>query len=135
MFLVIFISACQPTPSSISSNSNTLAPFESKLPNKTSGNCFKKLTESTFLSVIPSLEKENGDANKVILAKKIAEKNCLSVSQIQRMIETFQFETSCLDFIIYAYPFCYDPQSYRKFSFQFTLKEHKDKLEEFLNQQ
>jgi hypothetical protein len=133
--MFLFLSTCHKNTSTIIAPTNVkqLPPFQSKLPSKPSGNC-NKLTEITFLNVLPALENEKGDANKLTLAKKIAEKNCLSVSQIQRMMETFQFETSRLDFIIFAYSYCYDPQSYRQFSFQFTLKENKDALEEFLNQ-
>jgi hypothetical protein len=54
------------------------------------------------------------DGPKLTQAKSLADKNCLTTSQIIDVIYIFSGESSRLNFAKYAYKHCWDPGNYDK---------------------
>lgn len=71
--------------------------------------------------LVESMSKKNLDASKFEIAKQAISNSSILAEDVKRIMHTFQFENSRLDFAKYAYPHVYDQQNfYRVYdAFQF----------------
>lgn len=93
------------------------------------------MNEADFNMALEMVKKENFDSNRLSLAKQITRQNMLSVSQIKRLCQTFEFDNTKLDFAKYAYSRCVDPERYFLLYDVFTFDSNKRSLDTFLQQQ
>ena len=82
---------------------------------------------------IESIEGKSFEDSKMTLAKQIAKNKCLTADQVMKVMMTFDFEASKLDFAKYAYDFTYDQGNYYvvndAFGFELSMDELNDYLE------
>ena len=78
----------------------------------------KKLNRTTplrpdgFILVNKKIREEALENQKLAVAKKLIQENCLSAIQLMELIQLFDFEVSKLEMAIFAYPYCFDPMNY-----------------------
>ncbi|MFT5921575.1 MAG: hypothetical protein ACI8TS_000906 [Flavobacteriales bacterium] len=89
--------------------------------------------DTTFDNAIKTIEGKSFEDSKITLAKQIAKNKCLTAHQVMKVMMTFDFEASKLDFAKYAYDFTYDQGNYYvvndAFGFELTIDELNDYLE------
>lgn len=93
------------------------------------------MNEADFNMALEMVKKEHFDSNRLALAKQITRQTMLSVSQIKRLCQTFEFDNTKLDFAKYAYTRCVDPERYFLLYDIFTFDSNKRSLDSFLQQQ
>ena len=97
------------------------------------GNCSQPVSEDIYDDFLVSLEKKNFDDTKVTVAKQFIKNNCLTSSQIYRLLKVIDFEDSRLDLAKYAYKYVFDPQNYYKVNDAFNFSDSIDELNKFIN--
>lgn len=89
--------------------------------------------DDTIDKAVKSIEAKTFEDSKMTLAKQIAKSKCLTADQVMKVMMTFEFEASRLDFAKYAYDFTYDQGNYYvvndAFEFELTIDELNDYLE------
>jgi hypothetical protein len=74
--------------------------------------CANPMTEPNFYASREMVSNAPFDGPKLTQAKSMADKNCLTTTQIVDVIYIFSGESSRLSFAKYAYKHCYDPENY-----------------------
>ena len=74
--------------------------------------CQKPMEEGQFIASREIISNAPFDGPKLLHAKSIAEKNCLSTTQIIEVLGIFSGESSRLNFAKFAYRHCWDPGNY-----------------------
>jgi hypothetical protein len=74
--------------------------------------CPKPMEEPNFYASREMISNAPFDGPKLSQAKSLADKNCLTTSQIIDVIYLFSGESSRLNFAKYAYKHCWDPGNY-----------------------
>jgi hypothetical protein len=74
--------------------------------------CSKPMDEPNFQASREMISNAPFDGPRLSHAKSLAEKNCLSTTQIIEVIYVFSSESSKLSFAKFAYEHCYDPKNY-----------------------
>ena len=91
------------------------------------------MASSDFNDALESIEDKSFSDSKMAIAKQVSRSNCLTADQIKQIMMAFDFESDRLDFAIYAYRECADPDNYYKvydaFDFEMTI----DDLEEAIH--
>ncbi len=102
-------------------------------PTVTGSRCTGPMSSATFAKAKNSIENQGFDETKLKIAKQAISANCMSVSQIGEVMDSFGFEKTKLDFAKYAFDFSTDPQNYfelnDKFGFSSTVEELDSYLE------
>ena len=84
-----------------------------------------KMASSDFNVALESIEDKSFSDSKMAIAKQVSRSNCLTADQIKKIMMAFDFESDRLDFAIYAYRECADPDNYYKvydaFDFEMTI--------------
>ena len=75
-------------------------------------NCTTPLRPDGFILVNKKISEEALENQKLAVAKKLIQENCLSAIQLMELIQLFDFEVSKLEMAIFAYPHCFDPMNY-----------------------
>ena len=75
-------------------------------------NCTTPLRPDGFILVNKKIREEALENQKLAVAKKLIQENCLSAIQLMELIQLFDFEVSKLEMAIFAYPYCFDPMNY-----------------------
>ena len=75
-------------------------------------NCTTPLRPDGFILVNNKISEEALENQKLAVAKKLIQENCLSAIQLMELIQLFDFEVSKLEMAIFAYPYCFDPMNY-----------------------
>ena len=91
--------------------------------------------DSNFRSAMNSIKKQSFDDTKMKMAKQITSANCLTVSQIRRMMSNFSFESGKLDYAKFAYLYCTDRNNYFQVNDDFSFSSSADELTEFISGQ
>jgi len=85
---------------------------ESKPAGGSKKGCPDAMAESDFQASRIMISEAPFDGPKLSHAKSLADKHCLTTSQIIEVIYVFSGESSRLNFAKYAYPHCWDPGNY-----------------------
>lgn len=93
------------------------------------------INESDFKDLKNSLSNKSFEDSKLTLAKQITKKNCLTAMQIKKIMLTFDFEDTKLEFAKHAYASCYNPENYWKVNDAFEFEMTIDELNEFIEEQ
>jgi hypothetical protein len=88
------------------------AKAESKSSGSGGNGCSNPMEEANFIASREMISNAPFDGPKLSHAKSLAEKNCLTTSQIIDVIYVFSGESSRLSFAKFAYRHCYDPKNY-----------------------
>ena len=88
-----------------------------------------------FDKALKLVKDENFDDNRLLLAKRIASTNAMSVQQIIEICKLFSFESNKLDFAKHAYSTCCDKQSYYLLNEVFSFSSSKKELDRYISEQ
>lgn len=91
------------------------------------------MSNSDFNDVLESIEDKSFSDSKMAIAKQVSRSNCLTADQIKQIMLAFDFESDRLDFAIYAYRECADPDNYYKVYSAFDFELSIDDLEEAIH--
>ena len=93
------------------------------------------LNNADFRDALESIKRKSFSDSKLILAKQVTKRNCLTANQIKTITALFDFESTKLEFAKYAYPFCYNPENYWKINDVFDFESSIEELDEFIESQ
>ena len=97
------------------------------------GGCVNPVQD--MASIMAAIDEESFDDGKIIVAKQATSKKCLTVDQINQILDEFSFSKNKLTFAKYAYKRCYNPDDYYQVNSSFDFSSDKEKLNEFIESQ
>lgn len=86
------------------------------------------MTDARFNEVVQSIQAKNFDDSKLTMAKQVINTNCMTSSQVKRLMLLFTFEDTRLDLAKYAYGYTYDIGNYYQLNDAFTFESSIDEL-------
>lgn len=86
------------------------------------------MTDARFNEVVQSIQAKNFDDSKLTMAKQVINTNCMTSSQVKRLMLLFSFEDTRLDLAKYAYGYTYDIGNYYQLNDAFTFESSIDEL-------
>ena len=89
------------------------------------------MDESRFNQVVQSIEAKNFDDSKLTMSKQVISTNCMTSSQVKRLMLLFSFEDTRLDLAKYAYGYTYDIGNYYQLNDAFTFESSIEELNEY----
>ncbi|MBI1288008.1 MAG: DUF4476 domain-containing protein [Flavobacteriales bacterium] len=95
--------------------------------------CPWPMEESDFQSAQNSVASKDFEDSKFTVAKQITGSNCLTADQVRRMMGTFDFEQTKLDYAKFAYDKTYDIGNYYKLNDAFEFSSSIDDLNAYIN--
>lgn len=90
------------------------------------------LNNADFREALESIKRKSFSDSKLILAKQITKRNCLTAKQIKTITALFDFESTKLEFAKYAYEYCYNPENYWKINDVFDFESTIEELDKFI---
>ncbi len=88
--------------------------------------------EKDFLEIKHLIQKETFEDTKLTIAKQATSAEWLTVDQLSEIAMLFTYEDTKLQYLKFAYDFCYDPNKYYKLNKVFTYSSSIDELNEFV---
>ena len=95
-------------------------------------NCNNPMTAESFATAKKNIDSKNFSQAKLMVAKQIADANCMLVSQIKELIQSFDFEDARLEFAKYAYKKSCDIDNYYQVNEAFQFDASISKLDEYI---
>jgi hypothetical protein len=92
------------------------------------------MAHSDFSEAKRSVSNQTFKAEKLTVAKQIANSNCFTATQVKEILQQFTFEDNKLEFAKYAYAHTYDIGNYYKVNDVFDFSSSVDKLNKFIGQ-
>lgn len=89
-------------------------------------------TKGEMDAIIAKLNRENFENNRLSLAKELVSTQWFTTTQIMQLSNTFSFENNKLDFLMYAYEHCVDPEHYESAEDLLQFQSNRKTLREFL---
>jgi hypothetical protein len=86
------------------------------------------MDEGNFQSLIGTINKKSWDEDKLAIAKQATSSNCFTANQVKRIMNTFGWEDTKLDYAKFAYPYCYDKNNYFQVNDAFEWSDSVNKL-------
>ncbi len=90
------------------------------------------MERSRFNNALNSIRSKSFSDIQLRIAKRIVSYNCLSVRQLKRIAQIFDFEDTKLEFAKFSYTYCYDPGNYWKINDIFTFESTMEELDEYI---
>lgn len=94
--------------------------------------CPVPMSAADFNDLEQSIASKKFEDSKLTMAKQVLRDRCLFVSQVKKIMLTFTFEETRLDFAKFAYPFTYDIGNYFKVNDAFTFETSIEELDEYI---
>ncbi|MCQ2280151.1 MAG: DUF4476 domain-containing protein [Bacteroidales bacterium] len=89
-------------------------------------------SEPDFLAAKSLIAAEKFESNKLDLAKQVVRSEIMTTNQLVEIARLFTYESSKLEFLKFAYDYCYDKNKYYTVNSVFTYSSSKDEMNEFL---
>jgi len=86
------------------------------------------MSEARFNEVVQSIQAKNFDDSKLTMAKQVINTNCMTSSQVKRLMLLFSFEDTRLDLAKYAYGYTHDIGNYYQLNDAFTFESSIEEL-------
>ena len=96
--------------------------------------CWQPLDSQSFQRALRSIKKQSFSDDKMTVAKQVVSTNCLTTSQIKKILMLFSFEDDKLEFAKYAYGFVYDPENYYQVYDVFDFSSSVDSLKKYISE-
>lgn len=93
------------------------------------------MNEMDFQRALSVIKSEDFENTKLSTAKQVASNNLLTVNQISRICQLFEFDNTRLDFAKTAYSRCVDQHQYYLLHSVFEFDSNKKELDKFVQQQ
>ena len=90
-------------------------------------------SDADFEDAKRTIEKADFEQTKLTIAKQIVASELMTARQLAEIARLFDFENTKLEFLKYAYPYCYDQNKYYIVNDVFTFSSSVDELNEFIN--
>ncbi len=94
--------------------------------------CAKTLSSADFSNLREEIKDVTFEDNRMKIAKKLTKEVCLSKAQIKEITQIFAFEGTRIEYLKYAYSFCYDKQDYYQLGSVLNFSKTKEDLNDFL---
>ena len=91
-----------------------------------------QMTSGSLSSLLSSMDQKSFDDDKLVIAKQAARSNCLSVEQINGIMNAMSWDDGKLDFAMYAYDNCLDQQNYYQVNDAFEWSSSIEDLDAYL---
>ncbi len=92
-----------------------------------------EMTEKEFYTALKAVEAKAFSQEKMTTARLATQGKCLSVDQIRKIAQQFQFEDQTLEFVKYAYDSCNEKSMYYTLEDVFKFMSSKDSFTKFLS--
>lgn len=89
------------------------------------------MSDTRFNEVVQSIQAKSFDDSKLTMAKQVINTNCMTSSQVKRLMLLFSFEDTRLDLAKYAYGYTYDIGNYYQLNDAFTFESSIEELNEY----
>jgi len=89
-------------------------------------------TPDKFANIKNIISSESFESNKLDIAKQVTSSNILTANQITEIALLFSFEDNKLDYLKFAYDFCFDKQNYYLVNEALTYSSSKEELNKFI---
>lgn len=106
---------------------------EGEETNVASTKCDFAMSSSDFNSAKQSFNKKSWEDDKLEFAKNTSQSSCMTSEQIRDMAKMFDFESTRLEFAIFAYDYAFDKANYSKVNEVFDFEMTIDELEEAIS--
>lgn len=87
---------------------------------------------SSFERLIDVLNNESFDSGKLKIAKQYARSNSISSRKVKRIMDTFSFESTKLEFAKFSFHYVADPQNFFLVNDSFSFSSSIDKLDKYI---
>ena len=91
-------------------------------------------SDADFIDAKRTIEKASFEQTKLTLAKQIVASELMTAKQLAEIAKLFDFENTKLEFLKFAYPYCYDQNKYYMVNNVFSFSSSIDELNEYINQ-
>ncbi len=99
---------------------------------RTTEGCANALSSAQFSNLKEEIKDITFEENRMKIAKKLTKDVCMSKSQIKEITQIFSFENTRIEYLKYAYSFCYDKQDYYQLGSVLNFSNTKEELNDFL---
>jgi hypothetical protein len=99
---------------------------------RTTEGCANALSSAQFSNLKEEIKEITFEENRMKIAKKLTKDVCMSKSQIKEITQIFSFENTRIEYLKYAYSFCYDKQDYYQLGSVLNFSNTKEELNDFL---
>ena len=89
-------------------------------------------TNGEMIAITERIRKESFENDRVAMAKEYVSTHWLNASQIKLIANTLSFENNKLEFLMYAYNYCVDPEHYGITEEILQFQSNRNSLREFL---
>ena len=90
-------------------------------------------SDEDFYEAKRTIENADFEQTKLTIAKQIVASELMTARQLAEIANLFDFESSKLEFLKYAYPYCFDKNKYYMVNNVFTFSSSVDELNEYIN--
>lgn len=90
-------------------------------------------SDEDFIEAKRTIENADFEQTKLTIAKQIVASELMTAKQLAEIANLFDFENSKLEFLKYAYPYCFDKNKYYMVNNVFTFSSSVDELNEYIN--
>lgn len=90
-------------------------------------------SDEDFYEAKRTIENADFEQTKLTIAKQIVASELMTARQLAEIANLFDFENSKLEFLKYAYPYCFDKNKYYMVNNVFTFSSSVDELNEYIN--
>jgi hypothetical protein len=122
----------KPNTTEISVNISRTTEHREEVVTRTTEGCENALNSSAFSNFKEEIKEITFEDNRMKIAKKLTKNVCLSKAQIKEITQIFAFENTRIEYLKYAYDFCYDKQDYYQLGNVLNFSKTKDELNDFL---
>ena len=91
-------------------------------------------SEEDFIEAKRTIEKADFEQTKLTIAKQIVASELMTASQLAEIARLFDFEQTKLEFLKYAYQYCFDKNKYYLVNNVFEFSSSVDQLNKYINQ-
>jgi hypothetical protein len=95
--------------------------------------CAKAMSDSLLEASINSLKINHIETSRVKDAKWLISNNCLSVAQVEKILNAFDYDDSKLKLATFGYDYIIDKENFLNLANTFYHKSEKERLKEFYN--
>jgi hypothetical protein len=95
--------------------------------------CAVPIAPAEFDRMVSSVKNKSFEATMAETAKTITKKTCLTVSQVEEMIDVFSFENTKLDYLKFAFKYTYDMDNYYRVADKLTYSNSQSELLKYID--
>jgi len=99
-----------------------------------SNNCSPSFSDTQFLQITKSLQRETMESKRLAAAKYVSNNNCLLTKQVRDIVHLFNFENNRVEFAKFAYSRVADKENYALLLDSFKFETSKQEIKEYIHE-